>query len=295
MPKANSHSNTIVEVSILDAAIAGDAIKVATLISTGADPNSQDMRQIPWGITPLMHAARGGHVDVVKCLLRHKCNVNASTKHFPGEGQKETALHSAAKSGSIEAIRLLIEAKAKIDALSTVDGTPLAAAVCNGQAEAALFLLKSGADPNIKAQPSGASIIEGAAIRGDIYLLGELLKYGADINSKDQLGATPLMSILCRGSFEVSSFLIRQGADLQASDANGKNCLMWAVLGGNVDLVKLLLTNSISLNCLDNEKQSALDLAIRDEFTEIVSVFKSHGVKTGAELCPSINYRSRKR
>ena len=60
------------ESRLLTAAAAGDLALVSQLIGEGADVAHQD----PQGMSALMHAADGGHVEVVKTLLEAGCPWN---------------------------------------------------------------------------------------------------------------------------------------------------------------------------------------------------------------------------
>lgn len=62
------------------------------------------------GYTPLMEAAREGHLCVVKTLLKHHALVNAKT-----EETQETALTLAACGGFLDVVDLLLKAGADIE------------------------------------------------------------------------------------------------------------------------------------------------------------------------------------
>lgn len=71
------------------------------------------------GMTPLMYAANGGHVSVVRQLLEAKAKVNAEDQ----DGL--TPLHFAALSGTFEVCEALIEFGAAIDAIDEHSRQPL--------------------------------------------------------------------------------------------------------------------------------------------------------------------------
>ena len=77
----------------------GDAVKVAELLSGGADPNS---RSSQGGMTPLMLAAHRGNAEIVNLLLEKGAKVNEKTDNGI------TALLLAAYNNHAEVVKLLL-------------------------------------------------------------------------------------------------------------------------------------------------------------------------------------------
>src|SRR5688572_15767942 len=79
---------------------------------------------------PLVEAARRGDVAAVRTLLRGGADASAA------QGDGLTALHAAAEVGNVEIARMLIAAKANVDAKSRIGGyTPLHIAAGSGHVE----------------------------------------------------------------------------------------------------------------------------------------------------------------
>lgn len=93
--------------------------------------------------SPLMLAALGGQLDIVKRLIERDADVNK-----PGW----TPLHYAATRGHVEVMRLLLDKSAYIDAASPNGTTPLMMAAFYGTPTAVKLLLEAGADPFLKNQ-----------------------------------------------------------------------------------------------------------------------------------------------
>ena len=55
---------------------------------------------------------------------------------------------------------------------------------------------------------------EGAVIRGDVEMVRQLLRTGADVNARDRHGQTALMLAAHRGYREMVETLVEGGADL---------------------------------------------------------------------------------
>ncbi len=93
------------------------------------------------GESPLMLAALAGNTDVCQKLIDKGADINK-----PGW----TALHYAATSGNVAIIKMLLEHHAYIDTQSPNGSTPLMMAAKYGTAEAVRALLDGGADPMVK-------------------------------------------------------------------------------------------------------------------------------------------------
>lgn len=295
MPQREFNSNTTDEVALLDASIRGDLPTVKRLLAQGLDPNTPDMREDPWNVTPLMHAAGNGHQEVVKELLSAKAKVNLADKSFSGEGGGETALHYAAANGHVGTAKLLLKAKADVNKVSRFSGSPLAVAVGKQQLEMVELLLENGAEPDLAGKETGWTPLHVAAFEGFFESAKLLVTRGANVNTRDSGGQTPFMDAAHSSNVETAFFLIERGADLKAAESDGTTCLMWAVMSENAKLVSEVLKHGVNVNALDNEGQSALNFAIRDDLPEIQALLRKAGAKTGAELLPPKKGRDRPR
>lgn len=109
--------------------------------------------------TPLMGAALNANIDLTRLMLARKANINAisadadgKVKNGPVAFGKVTALHMAVSSGSIEEVKLLLDAGAPIDPLDVRGMTPLMFAVSTDRPPVDIIrlLLSRGADSTIK-------------------------------------------------------------------------------------------------------------------------------------------------
>ena len=62
-----------------------------------------------------------------------------------------------------------------------------------------------------------------------------LIDCGADVNSKDDEGLTPLIWHVLHGNYEIVEFLVEKGADVTFVDRFGKNALYYLDLCSNRD------------------------------------------------------------
>ena len=70
------------------------------------------------------------------------------------ESQGTFAIHRAAVAGSVAVLQVLVEAGAHLEALNQYGQTALTQAAFYGNAEAVVFLLSAGANPNAHAEPN---------------------------------------------------------------------------------------------------------------------------------------------
>ena len=116
----------------------------------------------PQDENPLMMAALKGHVALAKSIIARGGDVNKTGW---------TPLHYAATGGSLEMVKLLLEAHAYIDAASPNGSTPLMMAAMYGTSDAVKLLLEAGADPSLKNE-KGLTAVDFAqmAKRDDVAL-----------------------------------------------------------------------------------------------------------------------------
>ncbi len=144
---------------------------------------------LPEGETALMTAARTGKVDAVRVLLAHGADVNAKERW-----KQQTALMWAADEGNAASVRLLLEVGAKIDDRSIFGWTPLLFAARQGQAEAIKALVAGGANVNDTLPDKTSALV--TAVQGLNYeAAGVLLELGVDPNAAGQ-GWTALHQVV---------------------------------------------------------------------------------------------------
>jgi ankyrin repeat protein len=148
----------------------------------------------------------------------------------------------------------------------------------------ALENLRHGAEiPQTKFQKATPKINNGtthtmglhkAAYEGDAERVKELLKKGANPNTKDVFGRTPLHEAASEGSVDVVKLLLEHGADPNIQDEVGWTPLHSAALWGHDDVVKLLLVYGADPTVKDKDERTPLDLARAGGHRKVVSVIK---------------------
>ena len=161
----------VLDSPVADAAMQEDAATVVALLQQGTDVN----RAQGDGMTALHWAAEHGDQDLTARLLKAGANPGAGTRI----GQ-HTPLHLAAKAGHASVLRLLVNAKADVSALTTTGAAPLHFAAASGSSEAVTILLDAGANVNVREPQWGQTPLMFAAASGRTEVVKALLAHGAD-------------------------------------------------------------------------------------------------------------------
>ena len=158
---------------VADAAMAGDAAEVRTLVSDGADVNAPQGD----GMTALHWAARHGDEGLAAFLIDAGADVAAQTRIGA-----YTPLHLAAEAGAGPVVALLLEAGAAADQSTVGVGgaTPLHFAAAAGTVDGVEALLRHGAPVDAREHAWGQTPLIFAANEGRIEVVRALLAAGAD-------------------------------------------------------------------------------------------------------------------
>jgi len=193
---------------LLEACYSGDIETVKKFILDNEDENiftySPGVNTADgWNETTLHYACKGGHVDIIKFLIQHGCNIDSIARFG------RTPLQLACRYEKLDAVRVLLENGADVNGLRK-ENTPLNTACYFNNLDIVKVLIENGA--NIEA---------------------------IDICEKH----TPLTFASERGYMEIVKFLIENGANIEAVDCYRKTPLILACENNHVEIVKFLIEN----------------------------------------------------
>ncbi|MBN8724747.1 MAG: ankyrin repeat domain-containing protein [Acidobacteria bacterium] len=195
---------------------------------------------------------------------------------------KNIALTLATTGGFTSVVEALIlvgaNANAKIStSLFDFDGefttTPLIHAVSNAkqQKELVATLLKNGANVNTANDYGWTPIME-AVIKDDFETLQVLISHGADVNVTTNQGWTPLMWAIKQSNLAIVKYLLNNNADANMLTENGKTALHISIETGNAYITKKLLDHCDQVNITDDQGNTALSLAAQGGDSYIVKL-----------------------
>ena len=200
-----------------------DRAMVRALIAAGADVNGANR----YGATALLLACTNGSAPVVEALLE-------AGAHPDTFAAGETALMTAARTGSVDAARLLLARGADLHLTEALRGqTALMSAAAGGHAAMVRLLAGHGADVNLRSR-GGFSALAFAVRAGGFDAVRELLAAGGDVNDRLRDGTSVLMLAIVNGHYDLAAFLLDRGADPNAIDA-GRTALHILVQTHNWD------------------------------------------------------------
>ncbi|KAK8252580.1 ankyrin repeat-containing domain protein [Phyllosticta capitalensis] len=224
------------------------------------------------GATPLCHAAAHGNPDVVQFLLKKGASIKTSSK-------RGSVLHWACRYGSLETVKLLVEAGADVHRVHPEVGSVLYVA-CEqplhsssefweesdrkGRSVIQYLLEECEKKPNINRTggPFGYPLSAACMICSSTTV-DFLLQHGAKIDVHDEFGRYPI-HLAARADKENFELLRGKGADLYCLDKSRRNILHFAVQSGRADLTKSVLKATDGLlNVTDAHGWTPLHFAAR--------------------------------
>ncbi len=177
-------------------------------------------------------------------------------------GVLETKLAAAVEANDLKRAQALLAEGAKPDGIGYRSENALNVAVERGTPEMVKLLLDAGANPNAKVSYSMTTPFLNAAERGKTEIAAAMLAAGAKINSTDHRGNTAYAIAVAAGNKPLADLLLNNGADADTRNAYGWTPLFYAARNGDAATVDTLLGKNLRIDRCDTEGRSALDVAL---------------------------------
>lgn len=132
--------------------------------------------------------------------------------------------------------------------------TSLIKCVKEGRYNSAEWLIKNGADINLK-DNNGRNILEIAVEKNNLPIVKGLLDLGKiDVNQKDITGRSLLQNVVVWGNHQMAKLLLNNGADINSVDNYGRIVLYDALAYGDQGFLRYLLSlDKLNINHIDDE------------------------------------------
>lgn len=225
------------------------------------------------GQTRLMLAAQDGKLPEVQTLLSSGAKINAT------DNDGWTPLMYAAKNGDLTIVQALLSApRIDIDAENTDGTTAVLVATDLGEEDVVKALIGHGANVNTP-DNHGWTPLMAAAQDGCLTIVKILLcAPQIDIHAKKYDGMNALMFAAGNDKDDIVKVLIEHGANVNSTSINGSTPLMLAAQKGNLPTVQALLSAPrVDINAWDGSGATALMGAIRFGKDDVVKALIGHG------------------
>ena len=253
------------------------------------------------GMTALLFAARGGHIEAARALLEGGADINQVSM-----SEKTSALVLATMNGHFEFAKLLVDWGADPNLANNQGLTALYAAIDVQWAPKGWFpapstgqekvkhldlmkaLLEAGANPNARitkrlwfrafgdhswVDTTGSTAFWRAAQSSDVEAMRLLVEHGADPDIPTSHGTTALMAATGVGwGYHYSmnapdswmaavKYCVELGADVNAADDRGYTALHGAAYLANHEMINYLIDKGADVKAVAKDKNTVADMA----------------------------------
>jgi ankyrin repeat protein len=156
-------------------------------------------------------------------------------------------------------------------------GADLADLIQAGEREAALEMIRSGADVNVP-QADGATPLHWAVYKIDHELVAALLERGANPDTINSYGSRPLSEAVKVGDARLVEMLLEAGADVEARNEDEQTALMLATRTGSIEVAEQLVRHGADVNAKEAWRgQTPLMWAADAGFSGVTKFLIDHG------------------
>ena len=260
---------------------------VEVLLAYGAlktDPYCED--------NTAMHAAlrNGGHIGVMRILLENGADIDEL-----GANNYTVLQDAVVSNSSREMLEFLVRRGANVNGTGpTRHKPPLSHAAEMNNIMAAEILLKNGAWPDFEDIESAA---HKAARHNHVEFLAVLKAYGADLGLKLRSACTPLHSA-CHQDGDTSAavkYLLESGADVDSPDLRGETPLFCCLRGKQLENLKMVLSRNPDLEIADRYGRTVLCLAMDIDYSPRHGGFFEDATRLLLEAGAKVNTATRDR
>ncbi len=237
-------------------------------------------------------------------LISLACHLHAQvtskdTADYLPENSVENALDynlmvAASKGLETEVERLILRG-AEVDAESIEGATPLIFAISAIKPKAVEMLLSYSANPNkltvrkespliialirlVETEAKGSNVVTAVFEEGCLQIAESLIRYGADIDFRDDRGVTALNYASAYGSINFVDLLLYYRADIDKKDLTGTTPLMSAIWAGRANIADLLIQNGANLEARDEKGFTPFLIAAQNGDTLMLHYLIKEGV-----------------
>jgi len=113
------------------------------------------------------------------------------------------------------------------------------------------------------------SVLVIAVKAGALEAVDLLLRWGASLESRDNMGRTALHWSVTLGYTKIAEHLLAQGADINALDLENNTALHFAIDNNNTEMVQLLIKQGAKINLRNHQGRNAFNIS-RGELRDLI-------------------------
>ncbi|XP_069688197.1 putative ankyrin repeat protein RF_0381 [Periplaneta americana] len=263
---------------LMEAVQTKDIIKLKTLLLLGTRVN-YNLTSVG---SPLCAASRKGNVEISQLLLNTGASITSLSDEseliYIAQGISKmmfSPLECAALSGSVQLVKIFLDRGANIG-----DKYPV-------RKRGTYLLLKTRSfsmnEPIITCLDDAyPTAIHFAAMSGSLSLVQYLIDIGADAQSTDILGNTPLFYAVQSGSVELVKLLVSLGSDPLSTNQADETPIVYAAYSGSVPMFELLLQWGADITSKGYDAESLLHIAAGKGHLSLVQKLIGEGLNVTA-------------
>ncbi len=172
----------------------------------------------------------------------------------------ETPLIDAAEKGDINEVRRILAKGININAVGYWGKTALSTAAYKGHKDIVSLLIEHGADLNTS-DWNGGTPLSNSVTHEEIFKL--LLDKGADINTRYNEGWTVLHEAALGYERNITTLLLAKGMNINSVDNNGQTPLHFVASRSEGEFLAFLIMKGSDITIKDKEGKTAFDLAVQ--------------------------------
>lgn len=211
------------------------------------------------GEQPIHCAAREGHLETVKWLVRHGV--------WPGVEMANgtTVAACATMNDSVHILQWLDKQRVNVNKPRSSDKTTaFHFAAMHDSLQCVQWFVANGYSMS-KQDGNGSAVIHVACANGSMRVVRWMLDNGATLRDQCDIGQQPLHYAAGWGRAEMARFLLDRGAVVDAATSYGTQPIHCAAEGGNVDILEMFVRRGASVNARQNNGATPLTIACEDD------------------------------
>ena len=267
---ADPDGHTVLHHAVLGGCCIGN---FQAIIDHGGDVNARNKKNV----TALAIACAKRNVNAINVLL----NAGADTNIADVDGN--TCLHNAADAQCTKKVlQAIIEQGADVNVRNIHNETALVVACVKRNIDAISVLLHAGADVNIPATDSSASLLIPIMEVHYTKTFQTMIDHGADVNVVDKNSVSAIMLACQTGKKNAINVLLNAGADLSIVDIDGNTCLHHAVNRWcDNEVLEAIISHGADVNAVNKSNVTALMVACHRRYENHISVLLDAGADPG--------------